>query len=78
MTFSGQIHSSAENKFRETRDFIYLAESIFRRFSDNPWARQVYAKAEKASDANTYMFELATSIANKLDDRKWASRLRNM
>ena len=33
---------------------------------------------EKASDVNTYMFELATSIANKLDDGKWATRLRNM
>ncbi|MBW1971037.1 MAG: hypothetical protein JRI82_16370 [Deltaproteobacteria bacterium] len=55
-----------------------MAESILRRFSDTPWARQVYAKAEKTSDANTYMFELATSITNKLDDGKWATRLRNM
>jgi hypothetical protein len=54
-----------------------LAESVLRRFSDAPWARQVYEKAEQASDANTYMFELATSISNKLDDGKWASRLRN-
>ena len=56
---------------------MYLAESILRRFSDTPWARQVYVKAEQAADANTYMFELATSISNKLDDGKWVSRLRN-
>ena len=59
-----QIHNSAENKFKEARDFIYLAESI--------------SKAEQASDADKYMFELlATSIANKLDDRKWASLVLN-
>jgi hypothetical protein len=72
-----KLHSSAENKFRETRDFIYLAESIISRFSDIPWARQAYAKAEKASDTSTDLSELATSINNKLDDRKWAVRLRN-
>ena len=71
-----QIHSSAENKFSETRDFIYLAESILKRFSDNAWARNVYAKAAKASDVDTYKFDLAASITNKLDDTKWAFQLR--
>ncbi|MFC1858088.1 hypothetical protein ACFL9U_08660, partial [Thermodesulfobacteriota bacterium] len=73
-----QLHSSAESKFKETKDFIFLAESILKCFSDIPWTRQVYAKAEQATDANANASELATSIARKLDDRKWVVRVRSM
>ena len=61
-----------------TNDLVYLAESILSYFSDSVWATRVYNKAENAMDIQAYGYELAKSIADKLGDRKWALRIRQV
>jgi len=70
-----EAHRNAEGKLGFARDLTSLAESILRRFSDTDWARRVYQAAAKAGDADAYRYQLASSLANKLDDRPWARRL---
>ena len=59
-------------------EFVYLAESILKHFSDTQWARRVYEKAEVAPDINAYGYELAISLADKFKDPQWASRIRRL
>ena len=70
------LYTSAESKFSRTRDLILVAESILERFKDPEWARRVYAKAQQAGDLDTSRYELAASLENKLQDRKWAVLVR--
>ena len=70
-----EIHSAAEKKLSQSRDLVFLAESILKHFSDATWARAVYTKAEQTADANG-RYELAVSISDKLNDLKWASQVR--
>ena len=72
------MHRSAEDKLNTTQDLVYLAESILNYFSDTGWATRVYSKAEQAMDIQAYGYELAKSLADKLGDRKWASRIRQL
>jgi hypothetical protein len=73
-----QMHRSAEDKLNTTSDLVYLAESILKYFSDTGWATRVYGKAEQAMDIRAYGYELAKSLADKLGDRKWARRVRQI
>jgi hypothetical protein len=73
-----QLHRSAEDKLNTTHDLVYLAESILNYFSETGWATRVYSKAEQAMDIQAYGYELAKSLADKLGDRKWASRIRQL
>jgi hypothetical protein len=72
------MHRSAEDKLNTTHDLVYLAESILNYFSDTEWATRVYSKAEKAMDILAYGYELAISLADRLGDRKWARRIRQL
>ena len=73
-----KMHRKAEDKLNTTHDLVYLAESILNYFSDTGWATRVYSKAEKAKDIHAYGYELAKSLADKLGDRKWARRIRQL
>jgi len=72
------MHRGAEEKLNTTHDLVYLAESILNHFSDTGWATRVYNKAEQAMDVHAYGYELAKSLTDKLGDRTWARRIRQL
>lgn len=71
------LYKKAEDKFSSTKDFIYLAESAFRRFGDKEWAKSLYKKALEAGEGVDTKFDCAASIVNTLGDHEWAGSVRS-
>jgi len=70
------LHKKAEGKFSKAKDFIFLAESVYRRFNDKEWAKSLYTKAVEAEDGAAAKFDCAASIAATLGDHKLAGSVR--
>ena len=70
-----KILSQLEEKCEKETDFVKLATFGAEKTGDKKWARSIYAKAEQTIDAGL-RYELAISLAEKLNDRKWAFRVR--
>ena len=69
-----KVYKKAEDKADCVDDLIDLAEEVYEYLDEKDLTKKIYLKADKACASENYYcyINLANSLIEKLDDRKWA------